>query len=134
MSAARPAPGRARAPLLLARTRRRHAAGDGAPAAVPRAGTVSRSLRGADRGTRTGRHPGECRPVRVTAFPERRRGAARVAPALPSGLLGDLDLARDDLLLQLLELGLDVVDVAAGRGVADAVDRKSTRLNSSHVK
>src|SRR5919112_2058380 len=36
------------------------------------------------------------------------------------GRVGDLDLAGDDLLLVLVELGLDVVDLTTGGGVVDA--------------
>ncbi len=47
-----------------------------------------------------------------------------------SGSRRHLDLTADDLLLERVELVGDVVDEAAGRGVADAVDREVERLHA----
>src|SRR5690606_41296787 len=90
-----------------------------------------------------------CRPHRlVHAFPTRRSSDLReYGPAAPpSGKVKDL-LTRLALLLKRYELqdevGLDVGDHAAARystcpprirSYTPALDRKSTRLNSSHVK
>ena len=64
--------------------------------------------------------PGPGRRYRALG-PGRRPGAG-LAVRRQVVLLGrDLDLAVDDLLLGVVELGLDVVDLAAGGGVADAV-------------
>jgi hypothetical protein len=64
--------------------------------------------------------------VEVSGTPttEGARGDATALPGLPrvrsGSLLGYGDLPVDDLLLEVLELGLDVVDLAAGGGVVDA--------------
>src|SRR5690349_16411995 len=63
-----------------------------------------------DAGRREAHGPGQTLP----------RCPGRVRHRGRSGGRGDLDLAADDLLLVVLDLRLDVVDVATGRRVVDA--------------